>query len=118
MFVTWGLVGPREAASASLRSATMTKPRGRQQWNKGLVDMRASAPEVEKWQPDHDACTYDEYNVDLLGTEDRVFVRMWHDEHMRLVDFRLIQLAAAGDDGEEWAEVVKVDCHLNRVHIH
>jgi hypothetical protein len=80
--------------------------------------MSSTNAEPELWQPDHDACTYNEYTVDLLASQDRVHVRMWHDDYGRMVDFRIIQLAALGDDGEEWAEVVKVDCHLNRVHIH
>lgn len=66
-------------------------------------------------RPHRDECEVLDFDVDLLGSDDRIHVRYFLHEG-RVVEFAMMQQAMVGPD--EWADVVKVDCCHDEVHVH
>jgi hypothetical protein len=95
----------------------VTKPRGRNQVERSLVDMGSQVPEPVLWRPDLSACHHDEYRLPLLGSSDALRVRVWTDSSGKVVHFAMVQITRWKDD-EEWMQVVRVDCAHDQVHIH
>lgn len=92
----------------------MGKAKGRTRQEKHLVDMSDDPP---AWTPDDSTWETTEYTIPLLGTEDRVVVRLATDR-AKVMDFAMMQQVLVDLEDDEWVDIVRIDCCHGEVHIH
>jgi hypothetical protein len=87
--------------------------------NRQLRSVRnMAAPPPAPWSPDLTQCQPYEYVVTLVGQDARVMVRHFYDDRDRIVDFAMVLQRWVGPEGDDWADVLQVDCDHGEVHVH